>query len=267
MAIAVRELSGDINTFQILFFRSLIGLAVITSIIIASKQTHLFKSQRIRQHGLRNAFHFAGQYGWFVGIALLPLAQVFALEFTTPLWTMLIAAWLLKEKITLKKTAAMTLGLMGVYIIVSPGSEIFNAISLVVLAAAFCYAMAHINTKSLSQSEHPLTILFYMCAIQLPIAGLLTFNNWYMPNIINWGWLFIVGITALSAHYCIAKAMLYSDVSTVVTLDFLRLPLIAILGMALYSEAFNFAVIIGALLMLLGNLLNTHQIKLKTTPS
>ena len=263
MAIAVRELSLEINTFQILFFRSAIGLLVISIIILASKQRSLFKSQRLSQHLLRNSFHFAGQYGWFLGLALLPLAQVFALEFTTPLWTMLIAAWILKERITQRKIIAIMLGLTGVYIIVAPGSEIFNTTSLVVLGAAICYASAHISTKSLSQSEHPLTILFYMCAIQLPIAGLLTVNNWYIPNPTQWGWLVLVGVTALSAHYCITKAMNGSEVSMVVTLDFLRLPLIAILGMVLYSESFNASVIAGASLMLLGNLINTQPIKLK----
>ncbi len=263
MAISVRELSSEINTFQILFFRSAIGLVIISVIILASQRRHLFKSQRLKQHALRNIFHFSGQYGWFLGLALLPLAQVFALEFTTPLWTMLIAAWVLKEKITRKKIMAILLGLTGVYIIVAPGSEIFNAISFIVLGAAICYAIAHISTKSLSQSEHPLTILFYMCAIQLPIAGLLTFNNWYLPNPIQWAWLLLVGITALTAHYCIAKAMHNSEVSTVVTLDFLRLPLIAAVGVMLYSESFNISIIVGAALMLLGNLINTYQIKYK----
>ena len=263
MAISVRELSSEINTFQILFFRSAIGLVIISVIILVSQRRHLFKSQRIKQHALRNIFHFSGQYGWFLGLALLPLAQVFALEFTTPLWTMLIAAWVLKEKITRKKIMAILLGLTGVYIIVAPGSEIFNAISFIVLGAAICYAIAHISTKSLSQSDHPLTILFYMCAIQLPIAGLLTFNNWYLPNPTQWTWLLLVGITALTAHYCIAKAMHNSEVSTVVTLDFLRLPLIAAVGVMLYSESFNISIIIGAALMLLGNLINTYQIKYK----
>ena len=263
MAVSVRELSLEINTFQILFFRSVIGLVIISAVILASRQHNLFITQRFNQHVLRNAFHFAGQYGWFLGLALLPLAQVFALEFTTPLWTMLIAAWVLKEKITRKKIIAITLGLIGVYIIVAPGSEIFNVVSFIVLGAAMCYATSHISTKSLSQSEHPLTILFYMCAIQLPIAGLLTFNNWYLPNPIQWAWLLLVGMTALSAHYCITKAMHYSEVSTVVTLDFLRLPLIAVVGVILYSESFNISIITGAALMLLGNLINTHQIKFK----
>ncbi len=260
MAIAVRELSADINTFQILFFRSLIGLVVI-SLIIARTQTSLFRSKRLKQHLLRNTFHFGGQYGWFLGLGLLPLAQVFALEFTTPLWTLLISAWILKEKITVKKATSILLGLAGVYIIASPSSEIFNIISMVVLAAALCYAISHISTKSLSSSEHPLTILFYMCAIQLPIAGLFTFNNWYLPNLWQWCWLSFVGITALTAHYCITRAMHYSEVSTVVTLDFLRLPLIAILGVMLYSEDFNSSIMIGASLMLLGNLINTYKIK------
>jgi len=93
MAVSVRELGSDIDTFQVLFFRSAIGLIVISTIIIGTRNTRLFYTGRIGLHSIRNTFHFAGQYGWFVGIGLLPLAEVFALEFTVPLWTALIASF------------------------------------------------------------------------------------------------------------------------------------------------------------------------------
>ena len=107
MAIGARELGGQITTFQILFFRSVISLIVITLIIVKSKKTSLFSSKRIKLHIVRNVFHFVGQYGWFLGLGLLPLAHVFALEFTVPLWTLIIAAAFLKEGITIKKTIAV----------------------------------------------------------------------------------------------------------------------------------------------------------------
>ena len=257
MAIAARELSGTIDTFQILFFRSLLGLVIISLLILAKKDLSLFSTSRLKQHITRNLTHFGGQYGWFLGLSLLPLATVFALEFTVPLWTAIIAAIFLKERITLKKVSAILLGLMAVAIIVNPGNKLFDYSSFIVLAAAIFYALAYVSSKSLTNTEHPMTMLFYMCLIQLPMGLAFTILNWHTPNLIQWGWLLLVGITALTAHYCIARAMQLSEVSIVVTLDFLRLPLIALVGIVFYAEDFQISIIVGGALMLLGNLINT----------
>jgi len=266
MAIGARELGGQITTFQILFFRSVISLIVITLIIVKSKKTSLFSSKRIKLHIVRNVFHFVGQYGWFLGLGLLPLAHVFALEFTVPLWTLIIAAAFLKEGITIKKTIAVLFGVTGVLIILKPGVEIIEPASLIVLIAAIGYSVSHVATKSLSNTEDSLTVLFYMCLIQLPIGLLLTVHDWVIPNMEQWLWLGIVGITALTAHYCITNAMKLADAGIVVTLDFLRLPLIAVVGVIFYNEAFEFAVILGASLMLFGNLINLKSSKRNRLP-
>ena len=207
MAEGARELNGKIDTFQILFYRSVIGLIVISCIIASTRNQKLFYSRRIRLHGVRNIFHFAGQYGWFLGISLLPLTQVFALEFTVPLWTALIACFFLNEKLTLRKVLAIALGILGVIVIVQPSIEIVDYASLVVLGAAICYSISHVSRKSLSSTESPLTILFLMCLIQLPIGLSFSLLNWKNPASMQWGWITVIGITALSAHYCMTKAM------------------------------------------------------------
>ncbi|MBV1931701.1 MAG: DMT family transporter [Porticoccaceae bacterium] len=256
MAIGARQLWGDINTFQILFFRSVIGVLVTALIIYKSGDSRLFSTARIKMHTARNVFHFAGQYGWFVGLGLLPLAEVFALEFTVPIWTLIIAAIFLKESITPGKTLAVILGAAGVYVILKPGSQVISPASTIVLLAALCFAAAYVFTKSLSNTENPLTVVFYMCLIQLPIGMFLSLSNWVFPNPIQWAWLCAVGLTALSAHYCVTSAMQISEAGIVVTLDFLRLPLIAVVGIVFYNEAFDLALVLGAGLMLFGNLIN-----------
>lgn len=259
MAIGARELSGEMNTFQILFFRSLIGFAVISLIIYKSKQNVLFSTNRLRLHFGRNIFHFLGQYGWFIGIGLLPLAQVFALEFTTPIWTLVVASIFLKESLTIKKITAILLGSVGVYLILNPSKEIVNFAALYVIGAAIFYALAYVSTKSLTTTDNPLTVLFYMCAIQLPIGFVLGLSSFITPNTTQWLWLTLIGLTALTAHFCITNAMKKAEASIVVTLDFLRLPLISVVGVAFYSEAFNPALLLGAVLMLLGNLINIYK--------
>jgi len=261
MAVGARELSDNIGVFQVLSIRSVIGIAVIAFIIVKSKKTSLFHTQRIKTQVGRNLVHFLGQVTWFVGIGLLPLAEVFAIEFTAPLWTLLIAAVFLKEKLTPRKCMAVFLGLVGVYIILQPDSNTFNSASIIVLVAAISFGFTFVATKSLSTSDEPLTILFYMCLLQLPMGLVLTGFNWVMPNAMQWGWIVIISLTALSAHFCINNALKLAEVGVVVTLDFLRLPLIALVGVMFYSEAFNMTLMIGALVMLVGNLLNAYQPK------
>lgn len=259
MAIGARELSGDVSVFQMLFFRSLIGLFCISALVFFARQRASFKTERLVLHGVRNLFHFAGQFGWFLGIGLLPLAEVFALEFTVPIWTLLFAALALNEKITVRKLVAVVLGILGVLIIVQPGYAIVDPASFIVLGAAICYAITHTCTKSLSTSESALSILFYMCLIQLPIGLVLSLSSWVWPVGSQWLWLIVVGLTALSAHFCMAKAMLYAEVTTVVTIDFLRLPMIATVGVLLYQEPFEVSLMIGGGLMVAGNFLSIKR--------
>ncbi|WP_296243494.1 MULTISPECIES: DMT family transporter [unclassified Psychrobacter] len=265
MAIGARELNGQIGIFQILFFRSIVGLLVLVPIILvsntSSKRGGFLFPKRIELHVVRNLFHFAGQYGWFLGIGLLPLATVFAIEFTVPFWTIIISYLFLKESITVKKVMAVLLGILGVIVIVQPSAEGANYASLIVLGAAICYAFSHVSTKLLSNTESPLAIIFMMCLIQAPLGLFLFIEGWTTPLGIQWLWLIIIGVTALSAHYCMTKAMQHAEVTFVVTMDMFRLPLISIIGVLLYSENFSVALIMGIILIMAGNWLNIYSKK------
>ncbi|GAA6150768.1 DMT family transporter [Pseudoteredinibacter isoporae] len=259
LAIGVRELSGEVGIFQTLFFRSLIGASVLFAIIFYRGQLEQLKTERITMHGVRSVFHFGAQYGWFVGIALLPLAEVFALEFTAPFWTAILAAVFLKERLSVQRILAILAGLMGVFIIVQPGTDIFNPASLVVLAAAIGFAVAFISTKALTSTDTPLTILFYMCLLQMPMGLLLAWPEWTAINSQQLLIIVLISLAALSAHYGLNQALKLADVTLVVTLDFLRLPLIGVVGVMFYQEPFTFALIAGGLCMLLGNIANVYR--------
>ena len=261
LAVGARELSGEISIFQSLFTRSVIGLIFISSILYFSNKKFSIRTDKINLHIFRNVVHFTGQYAWFLGISLLPLAEVFALEFTGPVWTLIIASLFLGETITKHKLAAVILGLLGVLVITQPGIEVVDAASFIVLGAAICFAITLTATKSLSTSESPILILFYMSLIQLPIGLVFAFTSWTWPTSLEWGWLVVISLTALSAHYCLTKAMQYAEVTMVVTVDFLRLPLIALVGVFLYAEEFEISLILGGALMLTGNLINIVKLR------
>ncbi len=256
MAIAARELDGKIDKFELLAIRSLVGFVLLVIIMNVIKRPTLMFSRRMKTHFWRNFFHFIGQFSWLVGIGLLPLAQVFAIEFTAPLWVLIIASIFLSEAITRRKLVSVALGLIGVAVIVKPGVQIIDVGGLVMIIASLCFAVTFILSKSLLTTEHPLTVVFYMTLIQLPLGALMAGPDWAMPEPWMWPWVMAIALTGLSAHYCMVKAMQIAEVSVVISLDFLRLPIIAIIGMLLYGEPFEVSVILGGGLMLLANLVN-----------
>lgn len=255
MAIGGRELSGHLSTFQILFFRSLVGLVIISAVVAVTGLKQI-ATRHPGIHLIRNLSHFCGQFGWFFGIAYISLAKVFAIEFTLPVWTAILAALILKERITLPRMTAVILGIIGMLVILRPGMGVMNTASLAVLAGAFCYGLSHTLTKKIAAHDTPLAILFYMTLIQLPIGFAFAVSGWVNPAPALWPWVAVVGITALSGHFCMAKALAIAPATVVVPLDFLRLPLIALVGFVFYNEALDYLVLLGAVIMLAGNLIN-----------
>ncbi len=252
MAIGGRELSGELSTFQILFFRSLVGVVVI-SLLISRSGWQQLKTTAFPTHLVRNLAHFGGQAGWFFGLAVIPLAEVFAIEFTTPLWTALLAVVLLGERLSGARVAAISFGLVGMLVILRPGAGVISVGALAVLAGAFGYAIAYITTRKLARQDTPLCILFYMTSTQLLVGLVPAMLDWKMPSAGAWLWLTLVGVTAMTAHYCVTRAMQLADATLVVPMDFLRLPLIALIGFLIYGEALEWLVLVGALLMFCGN--------------
>ncbi len=253
MAISGRELSSEISTFEILFFRSLIGLAIICLVLMRTGWGQINTSQPILQV-FRNLAHYVGQFGWFYGIAFIPLAQVFAIEFTIPIWAAFLAPFLLRERITAVRAVTIAIGFIGILIILRPGVVPLNLATIAVLIAAVGYAVSHLMTKKLIRTDSPMAILFYMTVVQLPLGLVPSLFDWVTPSLAMWPWLIVVGVSALSAHYCISKAFQLADALVVIPIDFLRLPFVAAIGYMFYDEALDAFVLLGALTIFGGNL-------------
>jgi drug/metabolite transporter (DMT)-like permease len=265
-AVAGREATTALNVglsiSQLVFYRNIIGLAVIFLLLsfqFYRNGTSQLKTQQLTLHFGRNITHFCGQWCWFYGLAVLPLAQVFAIEFTVPIWTAIFAGVLLKEQLTLIRTLALALGFSGVLLILRPGFSVVEYASWVVLFSAIAYALSHTLTKRLAGRDSALTILFYMHLIQLPLALILVMFDFAWPQGMIWLYVALTAVAALSAHYCMAKALSYSDAMVVMPMDFLRLPLIALVGYLFYQEHVDLWLVVGALVMLLGNMLTLKE--------
>jgi drug/metabolite transporter (DMT)-like permease len=254
MAVSIRGLAGKFSTMEILSLRTGIGLAI--TLAIGFARPELLRTVRLRRlgtHFARNSTHLLGQFMWALSLTLLPLATVFALEFTMPVWTTLLAILMLGERATPSRIGALVCGFLGVLIVLRPGLDAFQPASLLVLAAAFCYSCANIATKKLTTTESTYAIVTWMGIMQLPIAYLCSDPLFFMK--IEWANALAVagvGIAGLSAHYCLTNALGVADAGVVIPLDFLRLPLIAVVGWLFYGEALEPLVFLGAGVIIAG---------------
>jgi drug/metabolite transporter (DMT)-like permease len=262
MAISIRELSlRGLSIFEILAIRS--GVALVVLIVLLALRPELrpyARPRRMQLNLLRNCVHYASQYAWALALTMLPLATVFSLEFTMPAWTALLAVWLLRERLTPSRIGVVVLGLTGVLVILRPGIASFNPAATLVLMAAFGYAITMITTKKLTMTETTFSIVFWMAVIQLPLSLIgsdpIVFLHLEMRHLFP---ALGVGVAGLTSHYCLSNAFRSGDATLVVPLDFMRIPLIAVVGWMFYGEALDIFVLLGALIIIAGVLWNLRS--------
>lgn len=257
MAVATREVGDAFDTFEIMLYRGAIGVALVTTALAGMGSLALARPRRMSLHLLRNVVHFAGQNLWLFAIGVLPLAQVIAIEFTSPLWVLLLAPVLLGERLTATGLLAGVVGFVGVLVVAQPGAAPVERGLLAAAACAACFALTAIATKRLTRTEPVAAILFWLNAIQLAFAAVLVAARggapW--PDRGEAPWLLAIGLAGSAAHWCLTSALRAAPASVVMPLDFLRLPVIAGLGWLLYDEAVGASLAVGSALILGGNLL------------
>ena len=255
MTVAGRELSDELTAFQIAFTRSGVCLAVLLTILMMIGFRRI-RTEKIKLHLGRNILHFGAQTSWLYGIAILPLAEVFAIEFTAPIWTAVLAALLLKERLSRTRIVGISLGFIGILIILRPGAEAVHPASLVVLMSAVGFASTYVFTRYMSNTESPLTVIFYMNLIQLPLGLVFSLADWALPSATMAPWVLLIGVSGLGSHFCFAHAFRLAEATFVTPLDFIRLPLIAVIGFFLYQEPWDLMILIGGAVIFSGNLIN-----------
>lgn len=258
MAVGGREVTGTLDTFELMFCRSIIGLVLVLAFGLAARRFAEVRTQRLGLHLVRNVFHFTAQNLWFYAVAFIPLAQLFAIEFTSPIWIALLAPLLLGETLTRWRVIAAVLGFSGILLIAQPGVATLNVGHLTAALSTLGFAGSIMMTKALSRTETTWTILFWLTVSQAVYGGVFVFwdGSMTLPDASNVIWVLLVGVGGLTAHICLTTALSIAPASVVAPMDFARLPLIAVVGWAVYDENLTLAVVVGALLILTANTLN-----------
>lgn len=261
MAVAGRSVSIELDTFELMFYRSLIGLGIVLAVARMAATHRQIRAAHLGVHAARNLFHLSGQNLWFYAISAIPLAQVFALEFTSPIWIALAAPLVLGERLTRRRFFTALIGFLGVLIVARPGVAEIGAGQVAAAAAAIGFAGSAILTKKLTRTESITSILFWLTLMQAVMGAVCAGldGDITAPSAGIWPWLALIGAAGLAAHFCLTTALTLAPATLVMPMDFLRLPVIAFVGMALYAEPLDPFVFAGGTLIIGANYINLRS--------
>lgn len=258
MAVAGRQVVGVHDTFEIMTLRSAIGVVLVLAVAAVTGQMSQIKAERLRGHLFRNILHFIGQNLWFYALTMITLAQLFAYEFTSPIWLLLLSALFLGERLTPTRIVAVGLGFVGILIVTRPSVDTLNLGVAAALAAAIFFAATAVATKRLTQGQSIITIMFWLTLMQFCFGMVMTFYDGQVtwPTATTLPWLVVIGFCGVVAHFSLTSALALAPASFVIPIDFMRLPLISALGALFYGEALDPFVLLGGAVIFGGIWLN-----------
>ena len=260
MAVAVREASFELSAVEILLYRSLAGIVIVVAIGAANGTLATINTRNLGLQCIRNICQLWGTIFWLFAISTVTFAQVFAFEFTTPLWTALLAPLFLGERLTASRIATAVAGFVGILVVARPGIAEMSPGVLAAMLCAVGFAGSAVATRKLVGSASVTNILFWMVvmlavcsAVIAGYDGVIAVPSWQSIDS-----LIVVSISGVAAHYFLSTALSLAPAVVVMPMDFLRWPAIAAIGVLFYGELLEPAVLVGAAIILFANFINVR---------
>ncbi len=245
MAITIRMASAQLHPFEIAFFRNLFGL-MFTAPLIWHTGLGLLRTNRVRLYLVRCVVGLGAMLTGFWALVHLPLAQAVALSYTTPLFVTILAVLVLGEVVRARRWSAVAIGFVGVLVILRPGVDGLQFAAMVALVSSLLAASAAVSIKFLARTEHPDAIVIWMVMIMTPLSLLPALPFWQWPNAESWFWVILTGGFGTLGHICLTRAYRIADVSALQPLNFLQLPIVAMLAWLLFAEPVDAWTALGA---------------------
>ena len=235
MGAGVKLLSDDLHPIVICFYRSLMGLILITPFVIRNNFKAL-QTQNMRLQIFRASINVISMICWFSAIGMMHFEKATALGFTTPLFTTVLAVIVLGEVIRFHRTAALLLGFIGIIIIIRPGYVPSEFGTVLMLIASFSFSFVLIFVKKLSATDSSLTIIFYHLLYMTPVFFILSLFYWENINLYQLIVFTLMGASGLLSHWCLAQAFKMSDTTFVMPLQFTKLIWASLIGLFIFAE-------------------------------
>lgn len=247
----VQLLSPRYSTEQIVWVRTAGHLLIVLALFMPRFGAQLLMTQHLRYQIGRSIFQVTSTAFFFAGVAHLPLAKAAAINFTTPIIVVLLAWPMLGERINLPRLAAAFVAFAGVLIVIRPGSEVFQWVSLLILGSSASYALYQVFTRRVAGHDRPETSVVYSALVGTLVLSLVVGFNWQWPLSRADGWLMIsLGLMGALGHYCVAKAMIYAPANVVAPFMYWQMIGSVIVGYLVSGSMPDFATWLGAAIII-----------------
>ncbi|OGA05007.1 MAG: hypothetical protein A3I00_05195 [Betaproteobacteria bacterium RIFCSPLOWO2_02_FULL_64_12] len=246
--VAARQSIRNLSVAEVVFFRALLVALLMLPWVLRSGLSRLH-TRRIRLHALRAAFLYGATLAWVYSLAHMPIADVTAINFAAPLFTVIFTLLFLGEAVGPPRWAALLIGFAGVLVILRPGIVEITTPALAALASAALFAAAHAIARGLGRTENANTMVFYLYALAAPMALVPALFDWRNPSWTDMGWLALLAALTLGAQQGLTRALIAAPASVVMPLNFLQLPFVAFFGLFLFGELSDVWTWIGAVVI------------------
>ena len=258
MGICIRLSAAHLPVIEVVFFRNFLAVLILLP-LIARAGCGSLRMKRPKLFFLRAAINAVGMFCGFTALTLIPLAQMTALSFTTPLFVTIGAVLFLGEVIRARRIAAICVGFLGTLIILQPGVVDITSGALLALISALTIAMASLIVKTLTRSESQHAIVTWMVVMQAPLALMPSLWFWQWPNLLTWGFLWCMALAGTIAHLCFTRALSLVDITALQPLEFIKLPFAVILAWIIFSEWPGLWTFVGGAIIFTSTVYITHR--------
>lgn len=241
----LRQITAKFSPLELIFFRSMFCTLFMLP-WLARVGLGVLYTPRLPLHLLRMTATYIAGVLWVYGLAHLPMADVNALNFTSPLFVVLIAMLFLGDRGGVHRWIVLGVGFVGTLVILRPGITVVSFAALVTLTSSCFFAVSHSITKLMASTENPNLNVFYLYALQTVLALVPASFAWVTPDLDDLAWIVAVSLCTLGAQQCIVRSLTSSPASLVMPFNFLQLPLVALFGLAIYGEETSIWTWIGA---------------------
>ena len=231
----VRHVSEDLHAFEIAFFRNFFGALVLVPVFLRHG-LHPLRTTRFPLHLLRVAIMAASLLLFFQAIAIAPLAKVIALGFSGPVFTTLLAALVLRERVGVWRWTAILAGFGGVLLIVRPGVATVDAGTVLTLVSSLLFAVGLLFVRVLGRNESTITLTAWSLLLMLPFTLLAALPVWRTPEPLELAWLGALGVLAGLSLLAFTAGLRLGETGVVMSCDYFRLVWAAVVGYIFFAQ-------------------------------
>lgn len=266
MHVLVRDVTQEVHPIVVVFFRNVVGFIILIPFLLRQDRTH-WKSKQPKLQLIRSIFGVCALSSFFVGLSVVPVADVTAIGFVTVLFITIGASILLREKVGIRRWTAIAVGFVGTLIIVRPGSGIFGPGAFIVLASTVFWAGSMLCVKVLSRTDSSVTMVFYANVYFTAFSLIPAIIFWSWPTWEQFGLMVAIGVLAALGHLALATSLRLADATVVAPVDYTRLLWAAGVGYLMFGEFPDVWTWIGGTVIFLSTVYITYRESRRPKPT